>query len=306
MASKKTLVIEYLYKEYLKGNIPGGVVLANNIIDAIDMTRTKLSKANPANFLKDIVRKRTANANWPKALTDARMTARQLYGETRVFQFRAFDPGQTEPFPDRYFPTASTPVHKLQSASVPFAARQLGRKEESWLMQVVAALGVIETQLAIFSPLRTRLRDVTHLQMSMKTQPEIDAVYLVSHSSARSISKGVDRYSLVTCEAKQLGERILEDQIREQVAEAFKQTGKLVRPYINAVKPIAVQVRNVKIKSGTIQGIYVLEFQSITRRVFERYYAPDKSDPERLYRMRLAPASEAVHTLSPSVRGINI
>lgn len=179
MASNKTIVIEHLYNDYLRGRIPDGVVTSNDIITAIDATRTKLSKSNPANFLKDIVRKQTANLNWPKTLTAAGITARQLYGDTRVFQFRSFDPGQSEPFPDRFYPTASTPVHKLQSASVPFAARQLGRKEESWLMQVVAALHLIETQLAIFSPLRTRLRDVTHLQMSMKTQPEIDAVYLV-------------------------------------------------------------------------------------------------------------------------------
>lgn len=130
--------------------------------------------------------------------------------------------------------------------------------------------------------------------------------YLVSHGSARSISKGTDRYSLVTCEAKQLGERILEDQIREQVAEAFKQTSKLVRPHINAVKPFAIQVRSLTGPTGATQGLYVVEFQAITRRVFERYHAPNASDPERLYRMRLEPASEAVYTLSPSVRGVNV
>ncbi len=306
MPSKKTPVIEHLYNEYLNGNIPDGVVLSKHIIDAINATGSDLSKANPANFLKDIVRKETANDNWPDALTLARVTARQRYGEKKVFQFRPFEPGQTEPFPDRYLPGPTTPVHILQSASVPFAARQLGRKEESWLMQVVAMLRVIETQLSVFSPLRTRLRDVTHLQMSMKTQPEIDAVYLVSHGSARNISKGVDIFSLVTCEAKQLGERILEDQIREQVAEAFKQTKKLAQPDINAVKPVAVQVRNVPASSGTIRGIYIVEFQRITRQVFEKHYSPDKSDPERLYRMPLSPVSQAVHALSPAVRGVNI
>ncbi|MEL6915883.1 MAG: hypothetical protein AAFP13_15420 [Pseudomonadota bacterium] len=306
MPSKKTPVIEHLYNEHLNGNIPDGVVLSKHIIDAISATGSDLSKANPANFLKDIVRKETANDNWPDALTHARVTARQRYGHKKVFQFRPFAPGQTEPFPDRYLPGPTTPVHILQSASVPFAARQLGRKEESWLMQVVAMLRVIETQLAIFSPLCTRLRDVTHLQMSMKTQPEIDAVYLVSHGSTRNISKGVDRFSLVTCEAKQLGERILEDQIREQVAEAFKQTKKLAQPDINAVKPMAVQVRNVPASSGTIRGIYIVEFQRIARQVFEKHYAPDKSDPERLYRMPLRPVSQAVHALSPAVRGVNI
>lgn len=307
MPSQKTPVIEHLYQEYLKGNLPDGLVKSSDIIAAINATKSNLSKRNPANFLKDIVRTPSANNNWPDTLTSARITARQRYGEERVFQFRPFMPGQTEPFPDRFLPTLATPVHSLQSASVPFAARQLGRKEESWLMQVVATLRVVETQLAIFSPLRKRLRDVTHLQMSMKTQPEIDAVYLVSHGSAHDFLRGTEFHSLVTCEAKQLHERILEDQIREQVAEAFKQTRKLTQPDINAVKPMAVQVRNVPRNNGIIiRGIYVVEFQRIPRSVFDRYYAPNTSDIERLYNMPLKAVSEAVHDLNPAVRGVNI
>ena len=306
MSSKKIPVIEYLYSEYLKGNLPDGLVRSEDIVNAISATGSTLNKANPANFLKDIVRKETANENWPEALTLAGITARQRYGEKRVFQFLPFASDQTEPFPDRYLPTLSTPVHTIQSASVPFAARQLGRKEESWLMQILVALRVVETQLAIFSPLRSRLRDVTHLQMSMKTQPEIDAVYLVSYGSTQNLAEGVERNALLTCEAKQLGERILEDQIREQVAETFKQTKKLSQPGINAVKPMAVQVRKVPGSDGTIRGIYVVEFQRIPRGVFDRCYSPSKSDPEPLYAMPLKRVSEAIHCLSPAVRGVNI
>lgn len=305
MATNKTPVIEHLYNDYLAGKFPNGIVSNDDIVAAIQATGADLSTRNPANFLKDIIRKDTANTHWPAALVAAKMGARQRYGDKRVFQFVPFAPGQTQPFPDNYLPTPSTPVHRLQSASVPFAARQLGRKEESWLMQVVVALRAIETQLSVFSPLRHRLRDITHLQMSMKTQPEIDAVYLVSHGSSLHIAKGSDLFSVVTCEAKQIGERILEDQIREQVAKAFEETKKLVRPAIGTLKPMAVQIRDVANPTGLERRIFVVEFQRIRRKTFETLYANTKAQPERLYRMPLHAVSTAFHVPTPPIRGVN-
>ena len=306
MPTNKTPVIEHLFNDHLAGKFPNGIVSQSDVVAAIRATSADLSTSNPANFLKDIIRKDTANTHWPASLVSSGMGARQRYGNKRVFQFVPFAPGQTQPFPDRFLPNASTPVHQLQSATVPFAARQLGRKEESWLMQVVVELRVIETQLSVFSPLKKRLRDVTHLQMSMKTQPEIDAVFLVSHGASHDILKGSDLFSVITCEAKQLGERILEDQIREQVAKAFKETKKIARPTIGTIKPMAVQMREVQLPSGPERRIYVVEFQRISRKTFETYYANTKTQPERLYDMPLRAVSTAFHIPTPSVRGINL
>lgn len=230
---------------------------------------------------------------------------RQRYGDKRVFQFVPYAAGQTEPYPDYYLPTAATPQYFLQSATVPAAARELGRQEESWLMQVVVTLRLIESQLSLFSPLRGRLRDVTHLQMSMKTQPEIDGTFLVSHNSRRALRAGMETFSLITCEAKGDGERLLEDQIREQVAIAFSTSAHLREPRIDAVKPMAVQVRRVTIAGEVRRGIYAVEFQRISRRRYDANFSEDPTDPERLYRMPLTAVSDAIYILSPAVRGIS-
>ena len=230
MATAKTQVIEHLYNMHLHGHFPNGIVHQSDVKSAIRATGANLSTNNPANFLKDIIRKDSANSQWPATLVADGVTARQRYGNKKVFQFVQFPAGQTEPFPDRFLPDANTPIQRIQSASVPFAARQLGRKEESWLMQVIATLRVLENQLSVFSPVRHRLRDVTHLQMSMKTQPEIDAVYLVSHSRRSGAPAADDLFTVVTCEAKQRGERLLEDQVRDQVSQAVKVTKKIEQP----------------------------------------------------------------------------
>lgn len=303
--SQKTQVIEHLFREFQAGKFPDGTVYSDDVIKAIHACKAKLGTGNPANFLKDIIRKQTANRNWPDAAAKAGFFGRQRYGDKRVFQFVRYGVGQTEPYPDYYLPTANTPQYLLQSATVPAVARELGRKEESWLMQVVVSLRLIESQLSLFSPLCGRLRDVTHLQMSMKTQPEIDGTFLVSHKSRRSSGVGMESFSLITCEAKGDGERLLEDQIREQVAVAFKTSERLQEPRISAVKPMAVQVRRVIVDGVERRGIYTVEFQRISRRRFEKCYREHPTDPERLYRMPLKAVSDAIYLLSPRVAGID-
>ncbi len=303
MPSDKTPVIEHLYNEYIAGRIANGIVMNDDIVRAINATGSKLSKSNPANFLKDIIRKESANGNWPDALKKAGVTARQRYREKRVFQFVNYAPGQTEPFPDRFLPNALTRFYELQSATVPSVARALGRPEESWLMQVVVALRVVETHLSLFSPLRSRLHDVTHLQMSRKTQPEVDAVYLLSYANKNSTER--DLYFAATCEAKQNGERILEDQIREQVSVVFAQSKSIKHPPISSVLPLAIQVREVDTPSGKRKGIFVVEFEAIERAAFEASYESNKTFPEKLYGMPLTSASTAVYLLSPKVKGID-
>src|SRR5579859_4518677 len=100
--SEKPKVIEHLYKrvEEKKQDL---LVLSADIKEAIAATKAKLSTSNPANFLKDIIRTDNANANWPEYLKTKRITARQRYGSTRVFQFIPYAEGQKVPFPDTIF-----------------------------------------------------------------------------------------------------------------------------------------------------------------------------------------------------------
>ena len=303
--SEKPAVIEYLFDQYERGNLPDGLVTSDRIVEAIKSTKARLGVANPANFLKDIVRTENANSIWPAKLSKKRITARQRYGAKRVFQFIEFDKGQEEPFPDRFSVGDKTKIHQVQSASLPFAARQLGRTEESWLTQIVVNLRLIETQLSIFSPLRERVRDVTHLQMGMKTQPEIDAVFLASYGASESLKSETNLHMLVTCEAKQIRQRILEDQIREQVAIALQVTSSIQNPNIDAVKPIALKVVDRDFRHGAEKAIYIVEFRHVERKVFNAEWGGEGSPEEQLYSMPLEAVSSTIFRISPRIAGLN-
>jgi hypothetical protein len=303
--SEKPKVIEYLYKRFETGELEDGVVHSDQIVEAIQSTKAKLGKANPANFLKDIVRSTNANAIWPDDLKKNRVTARQRYGAKRVLQFIPYAEGQEQPFPDRFLPTLKTATQQVAAASMSFVARRLGRKEETWLTQIAVNLRLVETQLSLFSPLRDRLRDVTHLQMGMKTQPEIDAVFLASFGSDSSLKSPTDLHILVSCEAKQINQRILEDQIREQVAMAMQITKSIKSPEIDAVKPIAITVVKHNFVGVTENGIYVVEFAHIDRTSFSKQWAKTSESDERLYSMPLDAVSQTVYRISPPISGIN-
>jgi len=304
--SEKPRVITYLYERYKRGELPDGLVMNDDVVAAISVTGARLSKANPANFLKDIVRTKSANAYWPEMLKRDRITARQRYRAKRVFQFVKYPPGQTEPFPDRFPIDKKTNQYEVQSASLPFAARQLGRTEETWLTQIVVNLRLIETQLSLFSPLGPSVRDVTHLQMGLKTQPEIDAVFLASYGSSENLNTPTDLHILITCEAKQIGQRILEDQIREQVSKAMDITVEITEPKIAKVKPMAISVveHSLKHKTKPELAIYIIEFEAIERNEFVTRWAPTE-EGEQLYSMPLKPVSKTLYRVIPPVAGLN-
>jgi hypothetical protein len=305
----KMAVIRRLYE--LRKSDLGRLILNSDIQEAIEFTKVDLSKSNPANFLKDIIRSRKANAWWPAELRRARVTARQRYGQKRVMQFIRYRDDQDVPFPDRFGPTELTPTYEIQSASIPFLARSLGRKEETWLTQIVVNLRIIETHLSLFSPLSSRLRDVTHLQMGMKTQPEIDATFVVTLGTSTDDTESEETNLLVTCEAKQNDERLLEDQIREQVAKAFDTTAHLHSPAIHGIKPMAALVLTQGESEGVERLIYVVEFGEIMRGEYELQWRNVKkrkgveADNERVYNLPLNQVAGAFFRVVPAVRGIN-
>lgn len=254
-----------------------------------------LSEKNPANFLKDFIRKTSCNRYWPERLQKRRITARQRYGNQQVFEFVRYRDGDDIPFPDRYDPIPGIPEVDVESLSLPRAARVLGRADEAWLAQVVVYQRVIQHHLSIFSKLD--VVDLSHLQMSVKTQPEIDAMFVATLNSG-----GDDIRALVSCEAKQFGERILEDQIREQVALAFKLSGDIEGPNrIDAVLPLAIKVVEYpdEPEKKKSRGIYVAEFNLIERSEYEEKYQIS------LHEMPLVLATRAFYRLHPPVRGIS-
>lgn len=295
--SEKKAVVAHLYRRWLNGEFASGIVHRKDVTDAIRDTGAKLSDGNAANFLKDLIRKKNVVHNWPEEMVEARVSARQRYGKKRVLQFFEHPADWPSPFPDRHAPNEDTPMYTVQSVSMDSLARSLGRSEESWVTQIAVNLHLIHTQLALFSPaeLRKNIRDVRHLQMGVKTQPEIDAVFVATYRTAQS---GEHKNVFVTVEAKQRDERILVDQLREQVAKAFEITARLTDPPVHAVKPMALQVVRQPHEGVEESMIFVVEFEAVDRVRFDAQYSP-RVNPEAIYEMELEQVSSALYRFEP-------
>ncbi len=286
--SKKTSVIEALFDARWQGRgkpLRDPVVTLVQVQDAIrKFNRTKpakkLSTKNPANFLKDFIRKKkSANENWPASVLKRGYTARQTTGEGLCFEFVKLDPGQSEPFPETGVrPSANDPTHRIQSASMPLASRRLGRKDEAWLIQVLSRLHVVETHLALHST--SKFLQIDLLQTNVKlSRAEIDALYLGVEDSPQTPDTQL-REVLITCEAKGMGDDILLDQIVAQVKAVFRL--KTVKQ--DVVLPIAA-------KAIGPSRIFVVQFLPV-----DRSSAFDLSS--------VVVGSQAIYELVPTVPGI--
>jgi hypothetical protein len=281
MPSEKTPMVEYLFDQHWD---PASKSLRRSLMTQDDVQKVlrhfsglgvTLSDRNPANFMKDIVRSSRASANWPAKLTALRITAIQRTGKNKeVFEFVPFAPGQIEPFPDSYKHRKGVKIYGVQSLSMLDESKMLGRTDESWLTQTAVNLRVVESHFAMKSPLRRSVTDVIHLQMNVKLRnTEVDAIYM-----ARYKKGGAVKTAAITCEAKQAGERILENQIVEQAKAAF------VQARFDMVIPIGI-------RAVTGRGIYLVEFKPVPRANALTYVKP-------------VFASEALYELRPAVPGI--
>jgi hypothetical protein len=231
------------------------VVIDQDVLEAVKWCREnkgiKLKGTNPYNFMKDIVRGTGGARMWPQRLQDLGWTAIQKMGGGAIFEFVRYSPGQTEPFPSNFhYRPGVTPQHTIQSLSVPAVTKKLGRDDETYLIQVAVKLAVVETHFALVSPLAGQLSEIHHLQVGLKLRhTEIDTMFL---ATLKTTDGDQSQEVLITAEAKQGGQRILEEQIVRQVRGAFEAV-----PTIDCVLPVAL--------TGVDQGIYVVEFERVQR-----------------------------------------
>ena len=287
--SRKTTIIESLFNLRWQG--PGNpltdpLVTLAQVEEAIGEYNSgnpqrPLSRLNPANFLKDFIRnKASANSNWPPSVLERGYTARQATGEGLCFEFVRLQSGQTLPFPITVIPAPGPNVVTvaLQSASMPLASRRLGRRDEAWLIQVIARLKVIESHLALCSP-RTFFQ-VDLLQTNVKlARAEIDALFL-GIEQLPDIQPTQLREVVIACEAKGLRDDILEDQLIAQVKATFR----MAAVNQDTVMPIAI-------KAIAPSRVYVVQFRPVNR-----LEAADLSS--------LSVESEAIYELIPPVPGV--
>jgi hypothetical protein len=293
--SEKPVIFEYLFNQRYDGKtglFTHSTVTQDELQEAINNLAGEmglsLKPGNPANFLKDYLRSWSRNSTWPTTLHHAKYTARQVYGESRVFDFVPYKTGQTEPFPDEFPLPLGAKMHELEAISLPSAARALGREGESWLIQVIVQQRVLQTHFALFSELQAV--DLFHLQNAMKATPEIDAVFLLNF-----IHRGAAAKALVTLEAKN-NDPVLPDQIRAQVAYMAKQC--TTRPALNDIEfviPIAAATRH-SVHPRTIQ---LHEMEPIA--VAEGAAAQDANAQHTL---PLNTRSSVGYTFKPQIAGI--
>jgi hypothetical protein len=210
--------------------------LQDAIVELRQEEGISLAVTNPANFLKDFLRSPNRNAQWPAEIAAEGYTARQSYSDGRVFDFVPYSPGQTEPFPDAFRVPDDVVIHRVETVSLPSAARALGRGDEPWLIQVCVHQRVLQTHFALFSEID--VIDFFHLQNSLKGVPEIDALFLMTFRAG-----AVERKALVTFEAKR-DEPILPHQIQAQVAlMADRANRQLGLRDIDFIVPVAAATR---------------------------------------------------------------
>lgn len=287
MPSPKTQIVEALFNERWDeqaGSLRQPVIMLQEVTTAIQRWNQEhpddqLSARNPANFFKDLTRRRaTANASWPTSVFERGYTARQVTGASRCFEFVPVRENQTEPFPLSVpAPTDDTPRHEITSAVLPIASRAFGRSDEPWLLQVAVRLRVIETHLSLFSSRKDRIRQVDHLQNSVKLrESEIDAIFL----GIEEITPGEFQQFIITCEAKREHEDLNLEQLVRQPQAAFK-TEAVTQ---DVIVPMALKVVGHS-------KIHVIEFAEVRR-----------EDAEALETLTIE--SDAVYSLLPPVEGI--
>src|SRR5262249_34161385 len=151
---------------------------------------------------------------WPERILKLGWTGRQSTGSGNVFEFIPVPAGEAIELAKDYNPTRATPTYDIQSLSLSLASKNLGREDEAWLLQVAVNLKVIEAHFAVGPQRQLPSAELNHLQMDLKLRKvQIDAMYLLT----RALPGGRHDTVLVTVEAKQAGQRILEEQVVRQV-----------------------------------------------------------------------------------------
>ncbi len=247
--NRKTIIIEHIFDQRWNLNtqsLTRDLITLSDVSDAIKHFNKNvpegldpMSDRNPANFFKDFIRRTSsANRNWPKSVLSRGYTARQETGAGNSFRFIRLPAGHVTAFveSESRYPQKPKKVCKfrIQSLSLDAKSRLLGRRDESWLMQVAAKLRLVQSHLALCS--ERVFIEVSELQQNLKQSgAEIDGLFLGKVNSNNSM--------LITVEAKGRNDDILQVQVVAQVNAAMK------------MKSIQ---RNLEAIAGEVNKFYIL------------------------------------------------
>lgn len=289
------------------GEIQKAIERANKRWKALD--RPLLSTGNPANFFKDIVRREQSyRIAWPSSVlnrgfigfqvkggkdggngvarTPRIPTERIVKGEGPCFEFvqaTTKDPigdlYQQVPVYQRPDSTGTTRIFDIQTLELPPEVRRLQRDDETFLLQLIVRLRVIETHLGVVSA--KGLQSLIHLQIGLKLRgAEIDALFLGdTHNQSGHPTPQRKTKVLVALEAKGKYDDILKSQIEDQATALFG---------IDAFKDEVDLVVPMAAKLVGPSRIYVVEYRFV----------------ERNGSAKLCIESEAFYDLAPPIGGL--
>src|SRR6267142_1706347 len=265
----KTIVIEQIFDSRWD---PVNQVLTADLVTLKDLSEAikhfnshvptgfkPMSDRNPANFFKDFIR-RTSSANryWPKSVLSRGYTAQQVTGAGNSFRFKVLPAGQITAFVESesnypQFPGKECKF-RIQSLSLDYKARLLGRRDESWFMQVAAKLSLVQSHLALCS--ERIFIEVSELQQSLKQSgAEIDGLFLGKVTPQISM--------LITVEAKGRKDDVLQIQIVAQVNAVMKM--KSIQKNLNAIAgdPNNFYILPMAMKVIEESVVYIAEYEPI-------------------------------------------
>jgi hypothetical protein len=266
--SQKPAVIERLFFDRYDPStrkLTRAEVTLDEVVAAIREVADGLSPMNPANFMKDIVRRANRNDYVPGSVLERGFTVEQYVGDRHCFRFVPLPAGQTTAFPE-LVPSPELledgAIHPIQSISLPLASRRMGRPDESWLTQVAVRLNLVHTHLALFSQQPVVALDL--LQTGMKLgRGEIDSVFLATLSDVDE-----ERYALVSCEVKSVKEVIEPEQVLRGAETVSAQASKLKLGDL-AVIPMALKALGEGL-------LWLIEFST--------NFPPLEAETEKIYR----------------------
>lgn len=267
--NRKTIILEQIFEgrwDSATQSVPRDLVTLKDVSKAIKRFNRKppkglkpMSDKNPANFFKDFIRRiSAANRNWPKSVLARGYTARQETGKGNSFRFIRLPAGHVTAFVESesnypQFPGKECKF-RIQSLSLDYKSRLLGRHDESWLMQIAVRLRLVQSHLALCS--QRIFIEVSELQQNLKQSgAEIDGLFLGKVTPQNSM--------LITVEAKGRSDDILQSQIAAQVNAVMKM--KSIQKNIAAIAgdenefyilPMAMKVIEESV-------VYIAEFETV-------------------------------------------
>ena len=246
-------------------------------------------------------------------LKELEITAKQTTTQGKIFEFVRYEVGQDEPFPPGPLPKKESEIAKIQTLSIPRYQRHLPEINDAAIVQVLVNYHVLETHFAIYSEGRRDedCTDMFFLQTAAvaRGKAETDALYSARFSFPADSKGGKNgtssKLGFISCEVKQDRERLIEEQIIQQVAgllEKNKDREFVVPVYVKHIGGYSQRYIEGG-KDEKLTGLFLQEYQPVFREECEVIVEEKKKRVKRIddSKIELVERVNRLYQFSPDV-----